>query len=494
MSQPEFYCARFYVTYRCNSRCAYCNVWQNKIFSNVHELPLEDAKELLKQCYKLGVRYIDFTGGEPTLYPYLAEVIKYAKELGIKTEVTSNCIATASKKKMIEVASTADKFNTSLDTLDNKAYHKIRGVDGCESVKQTVSEISSVRSPKIMTVVTENNISQLDKMIEYAERNNALIYLSPMFPYVDKNGQYCVSEYIQDIVNQIYKPNTVVLLHFMDFFKNSSPNNFPPCSANQHTLTIAPNGNIILPCYHAIKEQIPWEHNLEAAVQSDKFKAYMEKSGKLPVCKGCCVIPYFGISFNYQLNKYFILQSYSEKLYHLKRDILNPLKHELTPDTENLLSELKDFLDVVDNISYKPDIQSYRAKNVVLYPVEIKGKDVYTPIYKYPLTKNQYESEKKAKDCWQLKYVPHTGFDAVVENILKKLSQKPTRTLTEIEILNQSLRFQLYWWKVYIAKYFKLNIEIDVAKEKIWINQYFAKILENSKNEDVIIPLKTIIL
>lgn len=480
MNQQEFYCARYYVTYRCNSRCSYCNVWQNKSFYSVCELSLEDARKLLRQCYDLGVRYIDFTGGEPTLYPYLAEVIKYAKELGIKTEVTSNCIATFSRKKMMEIASIADKFNTSFDTLDIQSYQKIRGVNGCENVKQTIADISSIRSPKIMTVVTKENISQLEKMIKYAENNQALIYLSPMFPYIDKDGKYCISEYIQDIVNQIYKPNTVVLLHFMDFLKNSSPQNFPPCSANQHTLTIAPNGSIVLPCYHAIKEQIPWNHNLKAAIQSGKFKEYIEKSGKLSVCKGCCVIPYFGISFNYQLNKYFILQSYSEKLYHLKRDVLNPLKQELKPDVENLVSELKVFWEIVDKISYKPDIQSYRAQNIALYPVEINGENVYTPIYKQPLTKQQYEVEKKAKDCWELRYVPHVGFDEITENVLKKIAAQPTRTLAEINIMKETLRFQLYWWKMYVVSHFKMDREYSIAKEKLWLQDYFAQISQST--------------
>lgn len=79
MNGQNFYCARFYVTYRCNSRCSYCNVWQNPAFKNVPELSAEDACLLVKQCREHGVRYIDFTGGEPTLYPHLAEVIEYAK-------------------------------------------------------------------------------------------------------------------------------------------------------------------------------------------------------------------------------------------------------------------------------------------------------------------------------------------------------------------------------------------------------------------------------
>ena len=78
-----YYCARFYITYRCNSKCTYCNVWRDKNFLNKTELSLEKAKQLIKECSEVGVKYIDFTGGEPTLYPFLAEVIEYAKSLGI---------------------------------------------------------------------------------------------------------------------------------------------------------------------------------------------------------------------------------------------------------------------------------------------------------------------------------------------------------------------------------------------------------------------------
>lgn len=104
---------------------------------------------------------------------------------------------------MLEVAFAADKFNTSLDTLNSAAYRQIRGIDACENVKKTVAEIASVRAPKIMTVVTDGNINELDNMISYAQRHHALIYLSPMFPYMDKGGTYRISAYISDIVNRI---------------------------------------------------------------------------------------------------------------------------------------------------------------------------------------------------------------------------------------------------------------------------------------------------
>ena len=473
------------MTYRCKSKCTYCNVWKDKVFKNTKELSLEDAKLLLKQCYDLGVRYVDFTGGEPTLYPYLKQIIEYAKELGIKTEVTSNCISLKSKQKMLEVASSADKFNTSLDTLNNQSYHKIRGVDCCENVKNTVKEISQIRSPKIMTVVTRDNIKELDDIIEYAKENKSLIYISPMFPYIDKKGNYKTSKYIDDIIKRIFKPYTVVLLPFIDFFKTSTLNRLPPCSANQHTLTIAPNGNIVLPCYHAIKETIPWNKDLQKMIKSDKFKEYQEKSGSLKTCQGCSVIPYFGISFNYQLNKYFLLQSFSEKLYHLKRDGLNELIPSLNLNEDALNKEILELMDIASSLSYKVDISAYRKSKAILYPFEIKQNQVFTSVYKFPLSLHQYKKEKKSNDCWGLTLVPHNYFDKFVQHIVFPILQNKLETSKKDIILKDLIEFQIKWWKFYIIKYFNLDKKYSNETNKNWIESYFNKIMDD-KNKKII--------
>jgi len=485
MVENQFYCARFYVTYRCNSRCVYCNVWRKKEFQNVEEMSLEKAKRLLDQCYEHGVRYADFTGGEPTLYPYLAEVLAYAKSLGIKTEVTSNCIASISKRKMLEAAKVADKFNTSLDTLDNRAYHQIRGVDCCDNVKDTVAEIAKVRAPKIMTVVTEGNIHELDTMIDYAAKNKALIYLSPMFPYIDRDGKYQISQFMPDIVKRIFKPYTVVLLHFMNFFKNATANHLPPCSANRHTLTFAPNGNLVLPCYHAIKDEIAWNDNLTAAINSPLFKAYAKSSGSLPECRGCCVIPYFGISFNYQLNKYFLLQSYSEKLYHLKRDGLNELMVKYPLKTEALDNELQEMIAMAEDLTYEPDMKAWQDPNSPLYPVEVNGDKFISPLYQEPLTCAFYEKEKMAKDCWQLTKVPHCFFDKFCQKVIYPVLKGEKKVADEATFLVDVLRFQIRWWKFYMARFFKLKHDYAVIKEIVWLKMYFKE-MQDENNAEVI--------
>lgn len=53
-------------------------------------LSYEQWQEVLADAATLGTAYVCFIGGEPTLNPYLADLLDYADSLGLSTEVYSN--------------------------------------------------------------------------------------------------------------------------------------------------------------------------------------------------------------------------------------------------------------------------------------------------------------------------------------------------------------------------------------------------------------------
>ena len=164
-ANEKFYCARIYVTHKCNSNCSFCDT-HDKIYKDIHEMNLEQAITLIQQLREIGVKYLDLTGGEPTLNVNLPEIISFANNLGIKTEVTSNATAGLTDT-LIKSAARARKFNISLDTLNSEKYKKIRGVDKLKIVLTTIKEIAKIRAelnlivPKLMTVVTEENLEDV---------------------------------------------------------------------------------------------------------------------------------------------------------------------------------------------------------------------------------------------------------------------------------------------------------------------------------------------
>jgi hypothetical protein len=75
------------VTYRCNNRCTFCAVGTRTQLDG----SIDRQKEMLAHYYNHGVRLADFDGGEPTLYPDLIPLIRYARQLGYeKVNVTTN--------------------------------------------------------------------------------------------------------------------------------------------------------------------------------------------------------------------------------------------------------------------------------------------------------------------------------------------------------------------------------------------------------------------
>ncbi len=75
-----------YVTDRCNLDCSYCTEYDN----SVPHPPLEDLKKWLRKIRELGTMRIALVGGEPLLHPDIVELVRYCRELGFATSLTTN--------------------------------------------------------------------------------------------------------------------------------------------------------------------------------------------------------------------------------------------------------------------------------------------------------------------------------------------------------------------------------------------------------------------
>ena len=75
------------LTYKCQNRCSHC---YNEPQREVKELDKEKWFEVIKKIESVGIPHIVFTGGEPTLIPFLDELIAYSEDLGIVTGLNTN--------------------------------------------------------------------------------------------------------------------------------------------------------------------------------------------------------------------------------------------------------------------------------------------------------------------------------------------------------------------------------------------------------------------
>ncbi|MBS1571381.1 MAG: viperin family antiviral radical SAM protein [Bacteroidetes bacterium] len=82
----------FHLWEPCNMRCKFCfaTFQDTKLFLPKGHLPREEALELIKLIAEMGFEKITFAGGEPTLCPWISELIKTAKESGLTTMLVTN--------------------------------------------------------------------------------------------------------------------------------------------------------------------------------------------------------------------------------------------------------------------------------------------------------------------------------------------------------------------------------------------------------------------
>jgi len=75
-----------YVTDQCNLDCAYCTEYDN---SRPHP-SIDDLKKWVRKIRELGTMRIALVGGEPLGIRILSKLVRYCRELGFATSLTTN--------------------------------------------------------------------------------------------------------------------------------------------------------------------------------------------------------------------------------------------------------------------------------------------------------------------------------------------------------------------------------------------------------------------
>jgi len=117
------------LTYDCQCRCQHCGsaLFRDKIKK---ELTKNEVVNLINDARKLGSRLLYFFGGEPLLVPDLIYYIKYAKEKGFSIKLDTNGLLLSENKVRELKQAGLDIIGVSIDSPDEAAHDKLRGIPG----------------------------------------------------------------------------------------------------------------------------------------------------------------------------------------------------------------------------------------------------------------------------------------------------------------------------------------------------------------------------
>ncbi len=246
------------VSYLCNARCIFCKRWKVAPLSKNKELSTGELFHLIKSLKLLGIKHLNFSGGEPLLRKDILKAARYAKSLGISTMVNTNGLL-INESNIKEIAHSFNRVTVSLDTLDEKKYSKIRGVNGLQKALHSIGLIAKYKKPRVKLVLTTSNLDEVENYLQYFMKKNVEVSMQPVhseksnllelrdkklnkfknYKAFKKRWMHIIKKY--NLTNSYYS-------YFPEFlcFPASLKNKFI-CFAGSFDLFIDPYGNVF-PC------------------------------------------------------------------------------------------------------------------------------------------------------------------------------------------------------------------------------------------------------
>ncbi len=293
----------YYITYRCNCRCAFCDIWRMAELEHVGDAQIEDVYKNLVDARKLGTRFVDFTGGEPLLHARLPDMLKQAKKLGFKTSVTTNCLLYS--KRASELAGCVDFLHFSIDSSDPHQHNTIRGAKSFSRIGESIESAKRLGEvPDLLFTVTEENIDSLLPLAELAKKLRLILIINPVFSHqLQRDLRAEILDRMEAVANMPYIYLNKAFLRLRRNGGNSIDK--PRCRAVTSTIVVSPDNNLMLPCFHFVQRKLPINGSLLQARESGECSEFSARQGRFTFCQGCTLNCYFDPSFVYKQDRYF---------------------------------------------------------------------------------------------------------------------------------------------------------------------------------------------
>lgn len=307
------------LTYCCTCKCGFCLRWKVGPKMAKNELTTTEIKKLLSDAYKIGTRYVGFTGGEPFLREDIFELGNYARKIGLNVNVASNgtLINEGNIEKIVE---TFDSVTISMDGVDKQTHDQIRGVKGVyDKAMKTLDLFIKWKFPTAVNmVITEKNYNQIDDYIGFFESKKIPIQLTPVHDY--ETSFLKVKKELKEIDINNFKKIWSNLSEKYDFLNNFFYRYVPDffvsparllkkytCFAGSAMFFVNPFGDVF-PCeFNRISMgNVKKESLIKIWSRSINLRKQISSSKRSCICWTHCVVP-----LNSKLTKYVCLKKLS---------------------------------------------------------------------------------------------------------------------------------------------------------------------------------------
>lgn len=285
-----------WVTEKCNLRCPYCYSYDNDSIDPT----FNELKKRIKNLADMNVAIVAFYGGEPCLRKDLPELVKYAKEQGLLTYVSTNGSFNKSYLKRL-VDADVDVIHLAIDYIKTprKKVKKLH----LPVLKMLLAERRRKRFQLWFNCcITGDNHKDIIKLVKLAKQKDIVVTVRFVTSRPDPYSRIISSQedgWVLEMNKQLkkMKEEGFPIITAAPYFKtvedyiNGKTLKWK-CQAGKKFFGIKINGEVI-PCSALLKNT---RFNI-MNFNKNKFRKYVEKE-VLPKCnRGCLQITPFCTSF-----------------------------------------------------------------------------------------------------------------------------------------------------------------------------------------------------
>ncbi len=296
------------LTYRCNNDCAHCYNARSRHFP---ELELSAWKRIIEKVWNHRIPHIVFTGGEPTLFKGLPELVAFAEEMGLITGLNTNGRRLADPNYLDQLVKAGlDHVQITFESHNPAVHDQMVGAQG--AWQETVAGLKNALATKLYlmtnTTLLTHNVKTLESTLAFLGELgvptvglNALIYAG--------KGKSVNTGLKEDDLPELLEMARSITQHNdqrLIWYTPTQYCHFNPvqldlgvkgCTAALYNMCIEPNGDV-LPCQsyyqslgNFLEDDWPsiWEHPLARSLRNRTDVPEGCRSCEfLPECGGGC--------------------------------------------------------------------------------------------------------------------------------------------------------------------------------------------------------------
>lgn len=158
--------------YSCNNKCRWCYT-KSKGFP-LDIMPLPYAKNVLLETSKFGINKCTLIGGEPLLYPYLFDLVKYGSSLDFFMKIVTNAVLLNDEKIVEKLLENGVSYIAmSIHGIDKFTYRNNTQTDNFDRVVKSLSNLQKYNANyTTLSTINELNVNHIYDIALYLHENN----------------------------------------------------------------------------------------------------------------------------------------------------------------------------------------------------------------------------------------------------------------------------------------------------------------------------------